>query len=166
MDQGWDPDDPDDEDLPLYKWQILRQPKLPEAVFKEVEYSAQPGTRLIDHYRDSGLQIIVKMASIELTPSRPVFPAGSWHLEGQLNEHICGTALYYLDSENIEDNHLAFRMPTELDLDDKYRVPQQQFSWMEAVFGTCLGGMIDPCIQNYGQVLTRQGRLLAFPNTL
>ncbi|KAH7402048.1 hypothetical protein DE146DRAFT_452216 [Phaeosphaeria sp. MPI-PUGE-AT-0046c] len=165
--EGYDPEY-NGEDIAQYKWMVLRQPKLPEPEFKDIEYAPKSGRRLIDLYRESGLQIIVKMASIELTPSKPTFPTGSWHLEGQLNEHICGTALYYLDSENIEDNHLSFRMmtPSDLGYDSKYAVGQQSFSWMEAVFGTALSGGQDACVQNYGSVKTKQGRLLAFPNTL
>lgn len=153
----------------MYKWKILRQPKLPEPVFEDVDYATKSGTRLIDRYKEFGLQIIVNMASIELTPSKPHFLTGSWHLEGQLNEHICGTALYYLDSDNIEDNHLSFRMNTEEDIDQgEYSVQQSNFSWMEAVFGTVFSASASGsiCVQNYGSIVTRQGRLLAFPDTL
>ena len=34
------------------------------------------------------LQIIVKLASIHLTPEKPAYDGGSWHLEGQLNENM------------------------------------------------------------------------------
>lgn len=62
-----------------------------------------------------GLQVIVKLANIELTPEKPTYDGGSWHVEGQLNEHICATALYYYDSKNIADNFLAFRHRTDDD---------------------------------------------------
>lgn len=169
---GYEPDSYDDKEEHVRdcKWQVLRKPRLPEPVFEDVEYAPKQGSRLVDRFRETGLQIIVKLASIELDPQKPEFPNGSWHLEGQLNEHICGTALYYLDSENITDSHLAFRMKTSSDLgiyDSKYHVGQQSFSWMESVFGTTFGsGSGDACLQNYGSVQTRQGRLLAFPNTL
>jgi hypothetical protein len=162
-------DDEDGEQLKEYKWRVVRKPKLPEPVFKEIEYAPKEGTRLIDRFKENGLQIIVKMASIELDPQKAEFSTGSWHVEGQLNEHICGTALYYLDSENITDNNLSFRMltPEDIGYDSDYAVGQQSFSWMESVFGTSLGsGSGDACLQNYGSVQTRQGRLLAFPNTL
>jgi hypothetical protein len=32
--------------------------------------------------------VIVKLASIVLTPDRPSYPAGSWHVEGMLNERV------------------------------------------------------------------------------
>jgi hypothetical protein len=38
---------------------------------------------------------------------------------------------------------------------------------MEQVYGTGFGcGSGGPCLQNYGSVETREGRLLAFPNVL
>lgn len=83
-----------------------------------------------------------------------------------MNEHICATALYYLDSENITSNDLSFRMQTSAYINDEYSVGQDAYHWMEAVYGTGLGSGSAPCLQNYGKVETREGRLLAFPNVL
>jgi len=82
-----------------------------------------------------------------------------------MNEHICATALYYLDSENITSSSLSFRMQTSAYLDDTIQVGQARYSWLEQVYGTGLGGT-SPCLQNYGSVKTPEGRLLAFPNVL
>ena len=32
-------------------------------------------------FRDKGLQVIVKLASVELTPEKPEYSGGNWHLE-------------------------------------------------------------------------------------
>lgn len=146
----------------------MRQPRHPEVPdFEQVEYAPVEGRRLIETFKSSGLQIIVKMASIELTPEKPDFPAGGWHIEGQLNERICATALYYLDSENVTASNLSFRMRTNEYTSESpgFQVGQNSFSWLETVYGTDFG-MDAPCLQNYGNVETRQGRLLAFPNVL
>ena len=34
------------------------------------------------------LQIIVKLANIHLSPEKPEYEGGSWHVEGQLNENM------------------------------------------------------------------------------
>ena len=34
------------------------------------------------------LQIIVKLANIHLTPEKPKYEGGSWHVEGQMNENM------------------------------------------------------------------------------
>ncbi|KAF5624588.1 hypothetical protein F52700_9757 [Fusarium sp. NRRL 52700] len=53
------------------------------------------------HFKSEGflnkatqIQVIVKMANIHLTPEKSTYDGGSWHVEGQLNEHICATALF------------------------------------------------------------------------
>ena len=83
-----------------------------------------------------------------------------------MNEHIAGTALYYLNSENITDTNLSFRMQTSAYMEDNYEVGQDAYHWMEQIYGTGLGCGNSPCLQNYGSVETVQGRLLAFPNVL
>ena len=36
--------------------------------------------------------------------------------QGQLNEHICASALYYYDEENITPSYLAFREGVDRDI--------------------------------------------------
>ncbi|QRD01789.1 hypothetical protein JI435_144630 [Parastagonospora nodorum SN15] len=165
-DLGYSPDWSEPNRLTEYKWKIVRKPKLPEATFSDISYAPQEGTQLVERFASSGLQVIVKMVSIELTPEKPDFPVGGWHIEGQMNEHIAATSMYYLDSENIADNSLYFRMQTSayLNDDDAYQVGQDSYKWMEGVYGTGFGCGNSPCLQNYGSVVTKQGRLLAFPN--
>lgn len=68
---------------------------------------------LREDFAEDGIQVIVKLANIELTPTKPDYDGGSWHIEGQLNEHICASALYYYDSENVTESFLAFRHRVE-----------------------------------------------------
>ncbi|KAJ5889001.1 hypothetical protein N7495_009042 [Penicillium taxi] len=156
--------DPEFDDETEKKWEYLRKPVIPELSFDEINYAPAPENRLAQKFAQSGLQVIVKMASIELTPEKPDFPVGGWHVEGQLNEHICATALYYLDSDNVSTSNLSFRMQTSAYLNDDIDVGQDSYHWLEQIYGTYLGGRNSPCLQNYGEVETHQGRLLAFPN--
>jgi len=81
-----------------------------------------------------------------------------------MNEHICATALYYLDCENVTTSSLSFRMQTDSYMKEDYVVGQQAYTWLEQIWGTELGDGV--CLQNYGSIETHQGRLLAFPNVL
>lgn len=86
-----------------------------------------------------------------------------------MNERICATALYYVDCENVTDSKLAFRISTDWYVSDKIQTGQDEYNWLERVFGVSLGhsgGVPDACLQTYGDVETRQGRVLAFPNVL
>jgi hypothetical protein len=40
-----------------------------------------PKINLETEFRDQGLQVIVKLASVELTPEKPEYDGGSWRLE-------------------------------------------------------------------------------------
>lgn len=61
------------------RWHKTRQAILPEPLpFEEVDYGQKESIRKM--FKDHGLQVIVKMASIELTPEKPEFPAGGWHV--------------------------------------------------------------------------------------
>ncbi|KAK0637448.1 hypothetical protein B0T17DRAFT_480833 [Bombardia bombarda] len=147
------------------KWKHIRDPILTEPKeFKPLVYKSKEN--LLENFADSGLQVIVKMASIELTPEKPDFPVGGWHIEGQMNEHIVATALYYLDSENVTPSHLQFRMQTSEEQDDLMdRAGQDQFHIYERLYGTSLKDSSGLALQYYGDVETREGRLLAFPNS-
>ena len=86
-----------------------------------------------------------------------------------MNERICATALYYVGCENVTDSKLAFRMSTDSYVSDKIQTGQDEYNWLERVFGVSLGnsgGLPDACLQTFGDVKTRQGRVLAFPNVL
>ncbi|KAG5808941.1 hypothetical protein H9Q74_008892 [Fusarium xylarioides] len=168
MNEGLPPLTPniDDETMAEVKWLKYRDAILPDPKpFEEVDYA--PKQSLREKFKKDGLQIIVKMASIELTPEKPKFSAGSWHLEGQMNEKIAATALYYFDSENVMPSRVSFRMQTSSYLNDKIKTGQDSYNYLERVFGTHLGmqgGLARSCVQSYGDVDTPEGRLLAFPN--
>ncbi|KAM0251881.1 hypothetical protein ACHAQJ_007994 [Trichoderma viride] len=109
----------------------------------------------------SNIQVIVKLANIHLTPDKPNYDGGSWHVEGELNEHICATALYYYDSDNITDCHLDFRtvanndnIATEVSYEQDHHEPLTHYFAIN----------LDSTIQDIGSVLTRPGRALFFPN--
>ena len=99
----------------------------------------------------SKLQVIVKIASIELTPEKPTYD-GSWHIEGVRNEAIISTGIYYYDQENIEDNFLRFREA----IYDPENADSGQFA-MGYGFG-------DRMNFSLGKVQTQQDRCIAFPN--
>ena len=78
-----------------------------------------PTFSLRKDFAKDGIQVIVKLANIELTPAKPEYDGGPWHIEGQLNEHICASALCYYDSENVTMSNLAFRHQVWDDIIDK-----------------------------------------------
>ncbi|RMY82943.1 hypothetical protein D0862_11851 [Hortaea werneckii] len=114
-------------------------------------------------FADQGLQVIVKLANIHLTPDKPAYEGGSWHIEGSLNEHICASALYYYDCENITESHLSFREAMDIEAVNRKYYDQDEWGHLEEVYDVENDG---PGIQELGRVETKEGRVLAFPNVL
>lgn len=85
-----------------------------------------------------------------------------------MNEHIVATALYYVDSENVTPSSLSFRMMTLQSQEDlENQAGQDQYRPYEYIYGTRLSLNPDAHnVQTYGNVETRERRLLAFPNVL
>ena len=77
------------------------------------------------------------------------------------NEHICATALYYYDSDNITESCLSFRQQTADTTRENIRYEQWHYNWLPEVFGCEHEG---PTVQYVGDVVTKEGRLLTFPN--
>ncbi|KAF9443183.1 hypothetical protein P691DRAFT_843796 [Macrolepiota fuliginosa MF-IS2] len=109
------------------------------------------------------LQIIVKFANIHLTPEKPEYQGGTWHVEGHLNEHICATTIYYYDNKNITASHLAFCQPSSVVLIEDVGYEQGDWAWLESVYGLENN---EPAVQVVGSVEAREGRLVTFPNIL
>ncbi|KAF9004558.1 hypothetical protein BDQ17DRAFT_1390108 [Cyathus striatus] len=97
--------------------------------------TANNPVKLRDEYRQYGLQVVVKLANIVLTPEKPEYEGGAWHVEGQMNEHIVATALYYYSSENITTSQLAFRQQCDSDRLTSIHYPQYDFQWLSDIFG-------------------------------
>ncbi|KAF9285145.1 hypothetical protein BGZ68_004130 [Mortierella alpina] len=105
----------------------------------------------------SPLQIIVKLANIELTPESPIYESGAWHVEGMANENIVATGIYYYHSENITESRLNFRIQVH------------EPSWYEQ--GDARGvelmyGLRDeePLLQYLEGIVTTPDRCIVFPN--
>jgi len=103
------------------------------------------------------IQCIVKLADIVLTPEKPKYAGGKWHVEGMMNEHIVASFIYYYDTHNITESRLSFRRstsePTYHQQDDDY--------CMNILYEF---GREDPCVQEIGSVSTSNGSCIAFPN--
>ncbi|MFJ6945024.1 DUF4246 domain-containing protein [Streptomyces wuyuanensis] len=137
-------------------WWENRRPVVPDApAFTPPE---SPGASARTDLRGRSLQVIVKLATIHLTPDKPEYSGGSWHVEGMLNERIVSTGIYYWDSENITESGLSFRAALD---DPNYE--QNDDNGLREVYGL---EDEDALNQILGSASTPAGRCLAFPNIL
>ncbi|KAG8931359.1 hypothetical protein FRC01_001461 [Tulasnella sp. 417] len=157
-----EPEQEDEEEWEAYEarketWNMQRAISLPTVPSDgyTMDISKRPKTYTI---RGKTAQIIVKLANIHLTPEKPVYPGGSWHVEGMVNERIIASGIYYYDSENIGESQLQFRAVVSAE-DLEYE--QSDELGIMRVWGITrfTGGS-----QIVGATPTHAGRCLAFPN--
>ncbi|KAF4983933.1 hypothetical protein FDECE_17198 [Fusarium decemcellulare] len=160
-----DDDDEDEDEADEVWWKATHHLKLPDARFDPDEIVPLKADKVLKTGFFDGasrIQVIVKLANIHLTPEKPTYDGGSWHVEGQVNEHICATALFYYDCDNITESRLAFRTSADGDrLTEDLHYQQGDYSGIEGIFAIDASGSK---LQNIGSVLTREGRALFFPN--
>ncbi|MGW7348518.1 DUF4246 domain-containing protein [Streptomyces sp. NPDC054854] len=138
------------------EWWQNRSPVVPDAPAFTPPVSPDASARV--DLRGSRLQVIVKLATIHLTPEKPEYAGGSWHVEGMLNERIVSTGIYYWDSENVTESRLGFRAALD---DPNYE--QNDDNGLREVYGL---EDEDALNQVLGSTSTPAGRCLAFPNIL
>ncbi|TMW64924.1 hypothetical protein Poli38472_009091 [Pythium oligandrum] len=104
------------------------------------------------------VQVIVKVAEIHLTPEKPAYLGGAWHVEGSDAEQIVATGIYYFGCENITESKLSFRVIVEA---PDYE--QDDYLGMAATYGLENEELL---VQYLGSAIAREDRCVVFPNTL
>ncbi|KAJ1953524.1 hypothetical protein EC988_002945 [Linderina pennispora] len=113
-------------------------------------------------FRGRRLQAIVKMSNIMLTPDKPEYEGGSWHVEAMANEHIIATGIYYYDVDNITESRLNFRQSAS----DEVGYEQDDARGMRLAYGIELDeDRMATLSQELGGVEALNGRCICFPNT-
>ncbi|CAC9891289.1 unnamed protein product [Aureobasidium pullulans] len=130
---------------------------------------------LQDTFRNKGLQIIVKIVNVKLTPENPDFRGTHWHIEGSKNDHIVANSLYVFDSTNATASGISFRQENDIYLDDHCDVKDDDEALEDVltVFAITDKEHIvpgypceAPALQELGSVGLPEGRLIAWPNML
>jgi hypothetical protein len=115
-------------------------------------------SRLQVRLRGRTLQVITKLSTIRLTPDKPRYNGGAWHVEGMVDESIVATGIYYFDQDNVTESSLAFRAAVS-----EPNYAQNDTFGVAEVFGF---SDEDSLNQPRGLCATLAGRCLAWPNTL
>lgn len=122
------------------------------------EWTGPPENDVTFDVKGRNLKVITKLANIHLTPEKPDYKGGSWHVEGQINEDIVATVLYYYHSENITTSNLAFRIALR---DPSYE--QGDENGVRTIFGLTDD---DKMQADAGAVEAIEDRIVVFPNIM
>ncbi|TDL19428.1 hypothetical protein BD410DRAFT_727256, partial [Rickenella mellea] len=114
--------------------------------------------------RGRNIQVIVKLANIHLTPQKPQYGGGTWHVEGMANEAIVASGICYYDNENVSDSELAFRVAVEEPLPST-QIQAEPYDYYAHKVQWGMRDTTSELNQCAGAVSTTSGRCIAFPNT-
>ncbi|KAG2374095.1 hypothetical protein C9374_011174 [Naegleria lovaniensis] len=136
--------------------QVTQKP-LQDVICKVLGRFIEPIKNWVPYLKDT-CQVIIKAATVIVTPEQQYYPGGTWHTEG-LHENIVATGIYYYESENVKESYLEFRSSVD-DTDISY----EQDNVKQAFDNS---GLHDgDLLFNYlGCVETKQDRCIVFPNT-
>jgi hypothetical protein len=117
----WDTFDEDAWGEIMDRWAATRPILLPEpGEFKPSTNFEWKRVDLRKNFPRQRLQVIVKMANIELTPDNPEYEGGSWHIEGQLvniplQSTLPGHASSSRCASDFQDLSITWRIQRPLD---------------------------------------------------
>ncbi|RAK75457.1 DUF4246 domain-containing protein [Aspergillus fijiensis CBS 313.89] len=130
---------------------------------------------LENQFRKQGLQVIVQVFSIDLTPEgcggddgAHAYPGDpEFQVDGMLNEHIVATAHFCYSAENITESRISYQQRDRLHIFGHQPDPFCIYK----LYGIppCPGPGEDPNalpLQTLGSVAVTQGRFLMWPNAL
>jgi hypothetical protein len=137
--------------------------------FPDPEHHESVSINLAEQYQEDGLQVIVQVSRIDLTPENPTYAGESmFQVEGLLNEHIAATTVYCVDEENVTEARFTFQHEDKV---HSYEYDYSNSHVMSSVLDLPDWNYPenDPplrAVHTLGSVPARTGRLLSWPNTL
>ncbi|CAI7587104.1 unnamed protein product [Penicillium bialowiezense] len=129
----------------------------------------QYDVRLEQRFKYDGLQVVVEITRIELTPDNPEYAGEThFHTEGLRNDHIVATSLYVVECKNVTQTRVAFEHEDLLDADE---IDCEVRDALNKIFDLegweSRDGWIEPprALRTFGSVGATEGHLLSWPNT-
>ncbi|KAK6501927.1 hypothetical protein TWF481_009746 [Arthrobotrys musiformis] len=105
------------------------------------------------------VKVIVKMATLILTPDKPRSTGGPWHVEALKNERIVAAGIYYYDEENVTPSSLGFRRAVRdmsLSMEGECQGLSGKYNSKSKIYSRAA--------QEMGSIATKKNRAIVFPN--
>jgi hypothetical protein len=123
--------------------------------------------RLEETFRQDGLQVVVEISDIKLTPENSTYSGEAhFHIEGLRNDRIAATSLFVVEARNITQPRIAF------EYEDKVRAQELECKIPDTLATVLDIPILDPserraprALHTFGSIPLAKGRLLSWPNT-
>ncbi|OOF92543.1 hypothetical protein ASPCADRAFT_408581 [Aspergillus carbonarius ITEM 5010] len=118
-------------------------------------------------FQQDGLQVVVEISRIELTPDNPMYSSDAhYHTEGLRNDHIAATSLYVVEAENVTQARVAFQHEDKIHAGElECAVPEALATVLDVDDWKAHEESPPRALHTFGSVPIMEGRLLSWPNT-
>ncbi|KAK1831479.1 hypothetical protein QBC39DRAFT_351414 [Podospora conica] len=163
---------------------IVPPPQPTEPVVPEAEVHPAHPVSLQDEFRHAGLQVVVQVNSIELTPAKPRhedkmveydYEGNEWWraADGLVTDYIAATSILFFEFDNVRPVGVRFRQPVDLEPYNFAEAEHCDHNGIMEVFDLtplhydysldlCQPGAF-PAVQELGEVVATEGRMMSFP---
>ncbi|KAJ6128013.1 hypothetical protein N7471_009230 [Penicillium samsonianum] len=123
--------------------------------------------RLEQNFQQDGLQVVVEITRIELTPENPVYSGDThFHTEGLRNDHIVATSLYVVEAKNVTQARVAFEHEDKVHAGElECKVPEALSTVLDVDHWEIFEERPPRALHTFGSVRITEGHLLSWPNT-
>ncbi|KAF3401652.1 hypothetical protein F1880_009974 [Penicillium rolfsii] len=88
------------------QWEI---PKFRVGKFPDPLHHERAPVQLQEQFRKDGLQVVIEISRVELTPDKPNYAGDAhFHTEGLRNDRIAATSLFVVEAKNITTPRITF----------------------------------------------------------
>ncbi|RHZ45580.1 DUF4246 domain-containing protein [Aspergillus thermomutatus] len=136
--------------------------------FPDPEHHGSASINLAEQFQEDGLQVVVQVSRIDLTPDNPTYAGESmFRVEGLLNEHVAANTVYCVDEENVTEAQFTFQHEDKIHSHEyDHSNSHVMSSILDLPDWDYLEDPLLPAVHTLGSVPARRGRLLSWPNTL
>ncbi|KAJ5160954.1 uncharacterized protein N7482_007958 [Penicillium canariense] len=123
--------------------------------------------RLQDTFREQGLQVVVEIFNIELTPESPTYSGEAhFHIEGLRNDRIAATSLFVVETKNITEPRISFQHEDKVHASElECKVPNTLANVLDIDSFKLFEEQAPEALHTFGSVPLTKGHLLSWPNT-
>ncbi|PYI05144.1 hypothetical protein BO78DRAFT_470851 [Aspergillus sclerotiicarbonarius CBS 121057] len=123
--------------------------------------------RLQETFQQDGLQVVVEIARIELTPDNPTYSGDAhYRTEGLRNDRIAATSLYVVEAKNVTQARVAFEHEDKVHAGElECQVPDAIATILDVDEWEIFEERPPRALHAFGSIPITEGRLLSWPNT-
>ncbi|KAJ5662813.1 hypothetical protein N7507_003544 [Penicillium longicatenatum] len=118
-------------------------------------------------FKKDGLQVVVEINRIELTPENPVYPGDpDFHTQGLRNEHIVATSICPVETKNVTQARVAFEHEDKIHATElECEVPEALATVLDVDDWEVYEERPPRALHNFGSIPIAEGHLLSWLNT-